>query len=81
LKADFNDELEANFNGLDAYLGTVLDFVYNSAPLLIPMVDFPPIKLDGNILINNNNILNTVILDLIPNTGELELLMREVKYK
>jgi hypothetical protein len=62
-------------------LGATLDSVHNSASLPAPAVNPLPAKLDGDILINNNNILDTVISDLVPNTGELELLMREVEHE
>ena len=55
----------------------------------MPLQDFPPafivnplfIELGDNILnsvLNEDNILNTLVPDLVPNTNKLELLMYKV---
>jgi hypothetical protein len=62
-------------------LGATPDSTHNSAPPPTPTVNPLPTELDSDILINDDNILDTVIPDLMPDTGELELLMREVEYK
>jgi hypothetical protein len=64
-----------------------LDSVYNSAPLQDPLPTFivNPLltKLGDNILnsiFNEDNILDTLVLDLVPNTDKLKLLICEVQY-
>jgi hypothetical protein len=78
---------DANSSGPTAYPATALDSVYNSAPLQDPLptpaVNPLPAKLSNNILnsvFNKDNILDTLVLDLVPNTDELELLICEVQY-
>jgi hypothetical protein len=47
------------------------------------MVNPLPAKLGNNIfngVLNKDNILDTLVLDLVPNTDKLELLMREVQH-
>jgi hypothetical protein len=78
-----------NFSSPTAYLVAALDSVYNFTLLWDPLqdpppifiVDPPPAKLGDNILdsvFNKDNILNTFILNLVPDTDKLELLMHEV---
>ena len=50
-------------------------------PLSTPAVNPLPAELSDNIpdgVLNKDNILDTLIPDLVPNTNELELLIRKV---
>jgi hypothetical protein len=47
------------------------------------MVDPLPAKLSDDIVdgvLNKDNVLDTFVLDLVPDINKLELLMREVQY-
>src|SRR6266567_2310473 len=74
------NEPESDFSGLTAQLTprlqAALASMGNSAPIQCPTVNPLPVKPSSNILDGefNNNILDTLVPDLVPNLNELELL-------
>ena len=64
--------MESNFNSLIVYPISLIQY----PPAINPL----PAELSSNIPDSefNNNILNTLIFDLVPNFNKLELLGREV---
>jgi len=56
---------------------------YSTAPIQCPAVNPLPAELNSNILDGefNNNVLDTLVPNLVPNLNKLELLSREVQYQ